>query len=294
MEQNKTTKIKTLKIGKFEIKGSIPGFISLGIMIVLLIIYIFSPKAFLITTARYGAGSESDNQNVITALGAENTEENFNLYFQWYNVVHELGHGMITFHGERNLVTVEDNANNEFNIVKFLEENSENVVWDVYEEQLVNDFALAYWMYMGEDEKIQQLETVVNHALEHIDSDAKEGQNYISFAIENWNKSSFNTFNNYGWFQYSCVKNSLENRKTLDVVLREMGITDFDLSKLEKKHYGEINEETSKQIVQDVVINFKQAGLEFPKTYQKFSNNPNTNYSVDVKNFLGIYDLIYR
>lgn len=247
MEQNKTTKIKTLKIGKFEIKGSIPGFISLGIMIVLLIIYIFSPKAFLITTARYGAGSESDNQNVITALGAENTEE-----------------------------------------------NSENVVWDVYEEQLVNDFALAYWMYMGEDEKIQQLETVVNHALERIDSDVKEGQDYISFAIENWNKSSFNTFNNYGWFQYSCVKNSLENRKTLDVVLREMGITDFDLSKLEKKHYGEINEETSRQRVQDVVANFKQAGLKFPKTYQIFSDNPNTNYSVDVKNFLGIYDLIYR
>ena len=80
MEQDKTTKIKTLKIGKLEIKGSITGFISLGIVIVLLIIYIFSPKAFLITTARYGAGSESDNQNVITALGTENTEENFNLY----------------------------------------------------------------------------------------------------------------------------------------------------------------------------------------------------------------------
>lgn len=291
---NEKSNLKTIKIGKLEIKGSIPGFIALGIMIVLLIIYVFSPRVFLITTARYGAGTEIDNQNVITALGTENTEENFNLYFQWYNVVHELGHGMITFNGERNLTTIEDNINNEFDIVKFLDEHGENTTWNVYEEQLVNDFALAYWMYMGEDEKIQQLETLVNHAVEHIQSDVKDGQNYIDFAMENWNKSSFDTFNNYGWFQYSCVQNSLKNRKTLDVVLKEMGATDFDLSKFDKKQYGEINEETSKQIVQDAVENFRQAGLKFPKTYQTFSDNPNTNYSVDVKNFLGIYDLIYR
>ena len=46
-------------------------------------------------------------------------------------------------------------------------------------------------------------------------------------------------------------------------------------------------------IVNDAINNFHKWGLKFPKAYQSFSNDPNANYSRNMKNFLGIYDLIY-
>ena len=265
----KSKKLKKIKIGKLELEGTVHSFIALGILIVLTIIYFLSSNAFLITTARYGKGSEIDNNKVKIALGNENTEEKFNLYFQWYNVIHELGHGILMYNSDVKLSNVE-------------------------EEQLVNDFAVAYWLYYGEEDKINELCKIVEYAVNNIKSDAEDGVTYKEFAERNWNKSSFMTFNNYGWFQYSCVKESLNNKKTLDIVLKEMGIENINLPAPEILEYPVINEEVSTQIINDAVNNFHKWGLKFPNAYQSFSDDPNANYSRNMKNFLGIYNLIYK
>ena len=261
---NKIKKVK-IKIGKFEFEETPFNIIISILALIILIIFLLSDDVFLIKTARYGKGSETDNNNVKIALGNENTEEKFNLYFQWYNVVHELGHGILTYNSDIKLSNVE-------------------------EEQLVNDFAVAYWLYYGEENKIDELSNIVEYAVNNIKSDAEEGVTYKEFAEKNWNKYSFNTFNNYGWFQYSCVKESLKNKKTLDIVLNEMGIDNINLPAPELLEYPIINEEVSTQIVNDAVNNFHKWGLEFPKVNQSFSNDPNTNYSKNMKNFLGMYD----
>ena len=116
----------------------------------------------------------------------------------------------------------------------------------------------------------------------------------MEFAEENWNKPSFNTFNNYGWFQFSCVKESLKNKKSLEEVLTEMKIKNFKIPEKELLEYNDITEEKSTKIINDAVNNFNEWGLVFPKTYQKFDNDPNANYSRGAKNILGIYDLIYK
>lgn len=258
-----------IKIGKIIIANSVTELIISLSIIILSIIFLLSPDIFLIKTARYGKGSEIDNNNVKIALGNENTEEKFNLYFQWFNVIHELGHGILMYNSDVKLSNVE-------------------------EEQLVNDFAVAYWLYYGEEAKINELSNIVEYAVNNIQSDAEEGDTYIEFAEENWNKSSFMTFNNYGWFQYSCVKESLNKRKTLDIVLKEMGIENINLPEPELLEYTIINEEVSTQIVNDAINNFRKWGLEFPDTYQSFSDDPNENHSRKTRNFLGIYDLIYK
>lgn len=265
----KAKNIKKIKIGKLEFEGTPFSLITSLFAIVLLIVFFLSDNVFLIKTARYGKGSEIDNNNVKMALGNENTEEKFNLYFQWYNVLHELGHGILMYNSDVKLSNVE-------------------------EEQLVNDFAVAYWLYYGEEDKINELSNIVEYAVNNIKSDAEDGVTHKDFAEKNWNKPSFNTFNNYGWFQYSCVKESLNKRKTLDIVLKEMGIENINLPVLEILEYPIINEKVSTQIVNDAVNNFHKWGLEFPDTYQSFSNDPNANYSKNMKNFLGIYDLIYK
>lgn len=264
MSKDKKEK-KQIKIGKLVIVGSIPEFIISVVLIILLIIFFLSPDIFLITTARYGQGSDTDNNNVKIALGTENTEQRFETYFQWYNVIHELGHGILRY-------------------------NSDIKISNVEEEQLVNDFAVAYWLYYGEEEKINELEDIVEYAVNNIESDVKDGQTYMEFAKENWNKFSFNTFNNYGWFQFSCVKESLNKRKSLEDVIKEMGIENISLPEPELLQYPEINEEVSTQIVNDAVENFHKWGLEFPKVYQSFNDDPNANYSKNGKNFLGVYN----
>lgn len=73
-----------------------------------------------------------------------------------------------------------------------------------------------------------------------------------------------------------------------------MGLENINLPAPELLEYPIINEEVSTQIVNDAVNNFHKWGLEFPDTYQSFSDDPNANYSRNMKNFLGIYDLIYK
>lgn len=266
---DKQKNLKKIKIGKIELEGTTGSFIALAILIIMTIVYFLSPKVYLVTTARYGQGSEEDNNNVKIALGEENTEDRFRIYFQWYNVLHELGHGVLRYNSDKKISSVE-------------------------EEQLVNDFAVAYWLYYGEEDKIEMLTDIVEYASEHIDSDAEEGVSYMEFAEENWGESSFNTFNNYGWFQFNSVKESLNNKKPLDEVLKEMGVENVNLPEPKLLEYGTINEEVSTKIINDAVKNFNEWGIEFPKTYQFFNDDPNANYSRGGKNFLGMYNLINK
>lgn len=261
-----TKKTKQIKIGKLVI---VENPMELIIVAVLLLITFLSPNIYLITTARYGQGSETDNHNVEIALGQENTEENFLLYFQWFNVLHELGHGVLKYNSNIKLSNAE-------------------------EEQLVNDFALAYWLYYGEEDKINKLTEIVDYAATHIESDAENGITYMEFAEKNWYNPSFETFNNYGWFQFNSVKESINKRKSLDEVLKKMGIENITIPEQKLLQYPTINEDVSTQIINDAVDNFHSWGLEFPKVYQSFNNDPNANYSKGVKNILGIYTLIHK
>ena len=266
-DQKKDNKTKIIKLGSIQIRTSKSDLIALAILIIVVIASFLSPKAFLITTGRYGQGTKEDNKNVITALGKENTEERFEIYFQWYNVLHEIGHGVITYNGERNMSSAE-------------------------EEQLVNDFAVAYWLHYGEEEKISELIDIANYASKNIKSEAKEGTNYLKYAEDNWKKPSFNTFNNYGWFQFNAVKHSLDEKKSLEEVLKEMGVEDFKIPERKVLEYPDITEKVSTKIINDAIDNIHEWGLDFPKTYQIFSDNPNTNNSRSLRNTFGIISLI--
>lgn len=264
---NKTKVEDNLKQGKKHINIPRSEIIGIALLLVIIAIYFLSPKIYVVTTARYGQGSEDDNKNVQVALGKQDTEERFKLYFQWYNVIHELGHGILIYNSDIKLNPVE-------------------------EEQLVNDFAVAYWLYYGEEDKINLLSDIVDYASKNIKSDAKEGVSYMDFATDNWNSSAFFTFNNYGWFQFNSVKESLNNKKDLETVLKEMKVKNFELTEQELLTYANIDEKVSTEIINDAVDNFHAWGLEFPEVTQFFSNDPNTNQSRPGRNFLGIYNLI--
>ena len=133
----KKTKKKQIKIGKLELSENTFELIILGILV---FTYILSPRCYSITTGLYNKGTEEDQKNVVTAMGNENTENRFKLYFQWYNVIHELGHGLLYYNNGVNIDVAD-------------------------EEQLVNDFAVAYWKYYGEEEKVLTKNVLTIHFL---------------------------------------------------------------------------------------------------------------------------------
>lgn len=269
MKKNtKNKQPKIIKIGKIEItKGAL---VELIILLVLLIGYIFSPTVYSVTTGLYNQSTKEDQKNVENAMGSENTEERFEIYFQWYNVLHELGHGLLYYNDGVDLHVVD-------------------------EEQLVNDFAVAYWKHYGEEEKVKELEDIVNYAVEHVGTNYENDVDYIKLGKENSTENSFNNsffnFNDYGWFQFSSVKNSFETNKDLDTVLKEMGFKDYKLPEPKELKYKEINKETSTKIINDAVENFKEWGLEFPKATHHYDKNPNNNYSRSMKKYLGLFEL---
>lgn len=243
--------IKKIKIGKFS--TNIGELILIILLIIGLILVFTSPKVALIVTQKYNQGTEDENNNVKIAFGEENTEEKFKLYFWWYNVLHEVGHGLIYYNGNNNMSGPE-------------------------KEQLVNDFAYAYWSYYGEQDKLDELEPIINYAVEHIKNDENSNMNYMEYARENWNKESFGTFNNYGYFQFNSVSETFKNKKTLEEVLKEMGITNANLSNTKQLNYEYIDKDTCNKILYDAIDNVHEWGLEFPDTYHKYNTNPYYSY----------------
>ena len=151
-----------------------------------------------IITGKYETGTHEQKDDIGKIIGNENTAYDFTLYFHWFNVMHEFGHAICNY----NIQNKEDYFNQSF----------------AMQEPLVNDFAVAYWVYYGEQEKLNYLKHMVTKAFSRFKNPAP-GIHYIDYAITNWNNPDFWTFNNYGWFQFSCVRNSLSNPKTLKEML---------------------------------------------------------------------------
>lgn len=271
MEKKKVKSVKKeekkIKIGKLQIKMG--DFIVYALLLFFIVGFFISPRYYSINTGLYNKGTENDKKMVETAMGKENTEERFRIYFQWYNVVHELGHGLMIYNDSVDIEIAD-------------------------EEQLVNDFAVAYWKKYGEEDKLDVLEDIVNYAVVNVGDNYKNGVDYLELGRKNSNGKSFNNsffnFEDYGWFQFSSVKHSLEEDKDLETVLKEMGIKNFKLNEEKKLEYPEINEEVSTKIINDAVDNFREWGLKYKNPVQHFKKDPNLNSSRPVVKIFGLFE----
>ena len=185
-------------------------------------------------------------------------------------MIHELGHGLIIYNKGVNIDVVD-------------------------EEQLVNDFAVAYWNYYGDPENMKELYDIVTYAVENVGDNYDNGVDYLENARKHANHDDFDddffNFNDYGWFQFSSVKHSIEQNKPLEDVLKEMGFTDFKLTEKVLLEHNVIDENESTLIINEAVDNFNEWGLYFPRAYQSFSGNPNMNASRPFKNIWGLFNL---
>ena len=244
--------------------------IAVVMVLVVLFGFVLPGKRYLINTAKYMEWDEETTKNVESAMGTENTEYRFRKYFQQFNVLHEIGHGV-------------------------LRNNNGVKIHIIDEEQLVNEFAIAYWKHYGTEEDINMLKEIADYAVENINYNHKD-LNYIEVGKQNSSfervNNNFFTFEQYGWFQFSSVKKAIENDKSLEEVLKEMGIKNFKLDEPRVLKYELTKEEDSVKIVQDAYENINSWGVTLPKPFQMFQTDPNLNSSATIVNFFFIFDIV--
>jgi len=256
--------IMKIKQNNKSYKRLIPTLILIFIFSFFVTVYFASPTVGLITTGQYGQGTVEDNELVDSILGKEYAKERYELYFQWYNVLHEIGHAVMAM-------------------------NNKNRIHVVDEEQLVNDFAVAYWSHYGEAGKLDELQNIVAYSLGNFNRPAPAHQTHMDYAREMWGKKELFTFNNYGWFQFSLVDHSLNNRKSLEAVLTEMGVKNIKPQPQKILVYAS-GEESVHQIILDAFEELRKWGVELPPFYHTFSTDPNAHMLQLVKNIFGALD----
>ena len=205
-----------------------------------------------IVTGKYETGSQEIKNEIMRILGSENTSYMYNIYFHWYNVMHEVGHAICTYKITDEKVFYEQDF--------------------VKQEIIVNDFAVAYWSHYGEKEKLEKLKVIMSKAFENIINPAPN-MNYIDYAVSNWNNPDFWTFNNYGFFQFSCVRNSLSNPKCLKEILTCMSGKSITPQPKQLLEYT-VDTGMSAKIVQDAVKIINKWGIDLPPLSHVYSDDP--------------------
>ena len=155
-------------------------------------------KEYRIVSGRYETGTAEQQAGFRTLLGEENILYRFDLYFHWYNIVHEFGHCLADAQGLS--------------------------LSGVQEEMFVNRFAAAYWTQKGEQDRLSELETMLRQILAETESPVPEGEGFTEFFEGLWGTEELEDVLLYGYFQMVSVLEALRGRKDLRAVLKEAGI----------------------------------------------------------------------
>ena len=110
---------------------------------------------YKIISGRYETGTQEQQQGFAQLFGNENIQFHFELYFHWYNVIHELGHCLVS---------------------------SRKVSMNPVQEELyANSFAVAYWKMADANGNLQKLREMITEVLNQIPSPVPPDTDFAAF-----------------------------------------------------------------------------------------------------------------
>lgn len=180
-----------------------------------------------------------EQKKMIRDLFGEDAEYYYEIYFHWYNILHELGHAIMMFNASVRPHPAE-------------------------EEQLVNNFAHAYWKRYGEHDKIKILSSIVDETIRNFTVPTYDNEDYMDYAKRAWGTEEFYSFNNYGWFQFSSVQAAITDAPNLEQALNRMCYANVSPKKAETLQY-EICDQMASQVLADAVRMMKDWGILLPE-----------------------------
>lgn len=165
-------------------------------------------------------------------------EDEYNLYFHWYNMIHELGH----------LIYMKNKSAFEW-------------ISPVYEEKHVNDLAVAYWRTYGEKARLDRVYEIVTRIISQLKPPCSDEDILTHYEDEKAFREASRDSNDYAFIQFSLVKHAIE---TIDTDFYEtLKIKGFDVRNNTacKLAYSDLD---IQMIVDDAVEVVRSHGLHMP------------------------------
>ena len=187
-----------------------------------------------IVTGRYQAASAAQRE-MLRVLFGESAAQDYEIYFHWYNILHELGHAVMMFHAAARPHPAQ-------------------------EEQLVNDFAVAYWRHYAQPQRLERLGEIVRRALRRLPAPAAD---HLEYAKARWDTEEMRSFEGYGWFQFSSVRQALGGEKSFAQALRDMGVHSV-CPQARKALVYDLDDETACRVLADACKTLKSWGVRLP------------------------------
>lgn len=202
---------------------------------------------YVIMSGRFEKGTDEQKQGYVMLFGEDNIQYKFDLYFHWYNLVHELGHCI------KNTTDVE--------------------MSDLMEEMFVNEFAVGYHRMAGDSSRLDELEEMIQNALNKLPSPVLEGEDFISFYERIWGTEELMNVMTYGYLQLSSVLQALKNKKDLSETLSKLNISIDRSVKLMKCNLS-VSSENAPLFLDAARDNLIKLGVEVPSVRIELQDNP--------------------
>lgn len=201
---------------------------------------------YVIQSGKYETGTNEQQKSFKQILG-DDVLQKFDLYFHWYNIIHELGH---CFAGECN---IKQDSN-------------------IEQEMFVNEFAVGYYLYVGETQKLDELKFMVETILEKMSSPMPEGEAFLDFYKRIWNTDAIMQVMIYGYFQFRSVLEALNKQRNFKDIALELGyqIHSANIVKCEEA----ISSESAEKFLNTALENMKNMGMDIPSVSLKLMDDP--------------------
>ena len=203
--------------------------------------------SYTVISGRYETGTKEQQFEYIHLFGEENIQYKFDLYFHWYNLVHEMGHCLV--------------------------EKQDVEMSKVKEEMYVNEFAAGYYFYVGEKEKLKALQEIIQSVIDRLPAPMPEGESFTDYYERIWNTDEINNVMIYGYFQLNSVLEAMKKNRSLENVLSEIGIsinTKAQLNKCQEK----VSSENAEVFLHTALNNLKLMRVDVPDIKLKLVENP--------------------
>lgn len=201
-----------------------------------------------IYSGQFEKGTQEQQAAFIQLFGSENVQYQFDLYFHWYNVIHEYGHCLCMHH--------------------------HSDITGLKQEFLVNRFAVSIWQYAGYEDELKNLQKMIEEILSRIKNPVPDTLSFMDYYEQIWGTDDIMEVAIYGYFQFKSVQMALENRENLETVLEEMGIHK-KISNVRPiyKQYS-VSADTAKEALRDIQHLLDRLGVAQPPVDVQLVDDP--------------------
>lgn len=204
--------------------------------------------SYSIKTGQFEKGTPEQQAAFIQLFGAENIQHKFDLYFHWYNIVHEYGHCLCSYH--------------------------DSSIIGLKQELLVNRFAVGIWRYAGYEKELNSLHKMLTEILQNIKNPVPDNMSFTDFYEQIWDTDQITEVPIYGYFQFKSVQMALEDGIEMATVFKEMGIhKEINNSTFSYKEYF-ISSETAKEVLNNLRHLLSSMGIEQPVVEIELVDDP--------------------